>query len=252
MADVDDATTGHVAGTTTPIDKACRGIGCSGGKVLVVATFIEPSAWGAALESLQQAQTILLVGAYRHWEDHLSDVVGQYAPGAGAADRYRRCRCRTIEPGTTDHDRPGPGYPTVSKPPGIASSGAVFCRALRRRSGHFLPVVIGTKRMVDRARRIEVDQVIVDTCGFISEDGGQALKRYQIDVVRPDVVVCLQRAYECEPILLGFSLPSAAPYSPPAGIACLPAPRSGRATVISGTVLANILCQAKDRHAVVG
>jgi polynucleotide 5'-hydroxyl-kinase GRC3/NOL9 len=70
--------------------------------------------------------------------------------------------------------------------------------------GHFMPMIVGTKRLVARALEMEVPQIIIDTCGFISADGGQALKHYQIDLVSPDVVVCLQRASECEDILRAF------------------------------------------------
>ena len=59
--------------------------------------------------------------------------------------------------------------------------------------GHLVPMVVGTKRLVDGAQKLEVGQVIIDTCGYISADGGQALKYYQIDLIDPDVVVCLQR-----------------------------------------------------------
>jgi polynucleotide 5'-kinase involved in rRNA processing len=58
--------------------------------------------------------------------------------------------------------------------------------------------------MVDHAQKLGVDQVIIDTCGFIGAEGGQILKHYQIDLVDPDVVVCLQRMQECEPILLAL------------------------------------------------
>jgi polynucleotide 5'-hydroxyl-kinase GRC3/NOL9 len=70
--------------------------------------------------------------------------------------------------------------------------------------GHLIPMVAGTKRLVDGARRLDVGQVIIDTCGYISADGGQALKYYQIDLIDPDLVVCLQRGTECEPLLLAF------------------------------------------------
>jgi polynucleotide 5'-hydroxyl-kinase GRC3/NOL9 len=81
---------------------------------------------------------------------------------------------------------------------------ALYCVGSTSPRGHLLPVIVGTKRMVDRALRIEVDQVIIDTCGFIGAGGGQALKHHQIDLVNPDIVVCLQRVQECERILLAF------------------------------------------------
>jgi polynucleotide 5'-hydroxyl-kinase GRC3/NOL9 len=168
-----------------------------------VATFIEPSAWGAALESLQQAQTILLVGAsdtgkttFLAWLANMLQAQGKRIAIVDADVGQS-----SLGPPTTI------GLGLVIQPfqslQELPPAALYFVGSVSPQ-GHFLPVIIGTKRMVNRAQRLEVDQVIVDTCGFISEDGGQTLKRYQIDVVRPDVVVCLQRASECEPILLGL------------------------------------------------
>jgi len=168
-----------------------------------VATFIEPAGWGAALESLQQAQTILLVGA--------SDT-GKTTFLAWLANTLRTLGQRiAIVDADVGQSSLGPpttiGLGLVVQPFQSLQElppAALYFVGSTSPQGHFLPVIIGTKRMVDRAQRLEVDQVIVDTCGFISEDGGQALKRYQIEVVHPDVVVCLQRTSECEPILLTF------------------------------------------------
>jgi polynucleotide 5'-hydroxyl-kinase GRC3/NOL9 len=165
--------------------------------------FIEQPGWQAALEGLQQACTILLLGgtdtgkttfltwltnALLAWEGRIAIVdadVGQSSLG----------------PPTTI------GLGVVAQPfqnlQELPPTALYFVGSTSPR-GHLLPVIVGTKRMIERAQRIEVDQVIIDTCGFISADGGQALKHYQIDVVDPDVVVCLQRAQECEPILLAW------------------------------------------------
>jgi len=168
-----------------------------------VATFIEPPGWGAAVENLQQAQTILLVGAtdtgkttFLGWLANTLQAQGQRIAIVDADVGQS-----SLGPPTTI------GLGLVVQPfqslQELTPAALYFVGSTSPR-GHLLPVIIGTKRMVDRAQRLEVDQVIVDTCGFISEDGGQALKRYQIDLVYPDVVVCLQRASECEPILLAF------------------------------------------------
>jgi len=168
-----------------------------------VATFIEPSGWGAALESLQQAHTILLVGAtdtgkttFLAWLANTLRAQGQQIAIIDADVGQS-----SLGPPTTI------GLGLVVQPfqslQELTPAALYFVGSTSPR-GHFLPVIIGTKRMVDRAQRIGVDQVIVDTCGFIGEDGGQTLKRYQIDVVHPDVVVCLQRASECESILLAL------------------------------------------------
>jgi polynucleotide 5'-hydroxyl-kinase GRC3/NOL9 len=182
---------------------ACRSIGRSGGKVEAVATFIEPSGWGGALEILQEAHTILLFGAidtgkttFLMWLANTLRAQGQRIAIVDADVGQS-----SLGPPTTI------GLGLVVQPfqslRELTPAALYFVGSTSPR-GHFLPVVIGTKRMVELAQRMAVDRVIVDTCGFIGEDGGQALKRYQIDLVRPDVVVCLQRASECEPILLAF------------------------------------------------
>jgi polynucleotide 5'-hydroxyl-kinase GRC3/NOL9 len=168
-----------------------------------VATFIEPSGWGAALESLQQAHTIVLVGAtdtgkttFLTWLANTLRAHGQHIAIVDADVGQS-----SLGPPTTI------GLGLVVQPfqslQELTPAALYFVGSTSPR-GHFLPIVIGTKRMVERAQRMAVDRVIVDTCGFIDEDGGQALKRYQIDLVCPDVVVCLQRASECEPILLAL------------------------------------------------
>ena len=70
--------------------------------------------------------------------------------------------------------------------------------------GYFLPMIVGTRRMVDRAQHLNVDRLIIDTCGFIAAEGGQILKRAQIAVVDPDVIICFQRGHECEGMLTAY------------------------------------------------
>jgi polynucleotide 5'-hydroxyl-kinase GRC3/NOL9 len=69
---------------------------------------------------------------------------------------------------------------------------------------HTIPTLVGTKRLLECAQKMGVEQVIIDTCGYVSLGEGQSLKYHQIELVSPEVVVCLQRARECESILLAF------------------------------------------------
>ena len=66
---------------------------------------------------------------------------------------------------------------------------------------HLLPTVVGTRMMTDRATRLGFDRVIVDTCGLVQGEMGRLLKQHKIDLVDPDLVLCLQRSGECEHIL---------------------------------------------------
>lgn len=70
--------------------------------------------------------------------------------------------------------------------------------------GHLLPMVVGTRRLMDRALALPVDHVIIDTCGFITGQAGRALQQYTISLLDPETVVCLQQADECEGLLQAY------------------------------------------------
>lgn len=69
-------------------------------------------------------------------------------------------------------------------------------------AGHFLPLAIGTRRMADTAQS---EFVVVDMPGFV-EGAGRALTAYQIESLRPEVIVALQAAHELEPILRAYAM----------------------------------------------
>lgn len=57
---------------------------------------------------------------------------------------------------------------------------------------HFLPLVLGTRRMAEAAKG---EFVVIDTTGLI-HGKGRALKGFQIDSLQPDVLVCMERGEE--------------------------------------------------------
>ncbi len=67
--------------------------------------------------------------------------------------------------------------------------------------GQLLPLVVGAARMVQRARDEGADLVVVDTSGLVSGVYGQILKYHKVELLRPDVVIGLQRGEELEPLL---------------------------------------------------
>jgi polynucleotide 5'-hydroxyl-kinase GRC3/NOL9 len=68
--------------------------------------------------------------------------------------------------------------------------------------GHMLPTVIGAYRLQQRALKLGVDAIIVDTTGLVDKaQGGKALKQWKVELLRPSVVIGLQRRRELEPIL---------------------------------------------------
>jgi len=69
--------------------------------------------------------------------------------------------------------------------------------------GNLLPVVTGTQIICDIARQ-KVDKVIIDTTGMIKGGAGKILKICKIEVIKPDVILALEREDELSPILYAF------------------------------------------------
>jgi polynucleotide 5'-hydroxyl-kinase GRC3/NOL9 len=66
-----------------------------------------------------------------------------------------------------------------------------------------LPTLVGAHRLVQRARDGGASAIVFDTTGLVDPDqGGGALKRAKIDLLRPAVVVGLQHRDELEHLML--------------------------------------------------
>lgn len=63
--------------------------------------------------------------------------------------------------------------------------------------GHFLPMVVGTRRLLDLAK---APFAIIDTTGLI-QGSGQALKSFQIDSLQPDIIIALGHKSELREII---------------------------------------------------
>lgn len=61
---------------------------------------------------------------------------------------------------------------------------------------HFLPLVVGTRQLVEAAKG---ECAVIDTAGLV-QGRGRVLASFQIDSLRPDVIVCLERGDELAPI----------------------------------------------------
>jgi polynucleotide 5'-hydroxyl-kinase GRC3/NOL9 len=62
---------------------------------------------------------------------------------------------------------------------------------------HFLPAMTGLATMVRKAEA-EAKALIIDTTGWVQGDGGRAIKKAKLDLVRPDLVILMQRGVELE------------------------------------------------------
>jgi polynucleotide 5'-hydroxyl-kinase GRC3/NOL9 len=67
--------------------------------------------------------------------------------------------------------------------------------------GHLLPLISGMSRLHEAAREDGVDLVVVDTSGPVSGIYGQLAKYHMVELLRPDLIVGLQRGEELAPIL---------------------------------------------------
>ncbi|WP_456475414.1 Clp1/GlmU family protein [Candidatus Pyrohabitans sp.] len=67
--------------------------------------------------------------------------------------------------------------------------------------GHLLPLLVGTKLLADKARG---EMAVINTTGFV-KDAGFALKGFKIELLKPELLVALQRSTELEPLLQSYS-----------------------------------------------
>jgi polynucleotide 5'-hydroxyl-kinase GRC3/NOL9 len=66
--------------------------------------------------------------------------------------------------------------------------------------GHYLEVLTGTSLMVDSAREIDADFIVIDTTGYIHDTPAVTLKQHKIELIRPNHIVCIGRSSELEQI----------------------------------------------------
>ena len=69
-------------------------------------------------------------------------------------------------------------------------------------AGHMLPLLTAAARLTKTARQAGAEVIIYDTTGLVDPSrGGIALKLAKIDLLRPKVLVAIQRERELEPLL---------------------------------------------------
>ena len=97
-------------------------------------------------------------------------------------------------------------------------------------TGHMLPTVVGARRLVDWAQCEGAAAVVCDTTGLVqAARGGGALKMALVDLLRPELVVGLQRESELEHLLV-------------------PLRRSGRTRVLDFGVVSAVRPRSRDER----
>ena len=87
------------------------------------------------------------------------------------------------------------------EPDALARADALAFVGTTSPQGHLLPLVSGSRLLLDHARAQGADLVVVDTTGLVSGVFGQILKFHKVGLLRPDLVVGLERGEELEPLL---------------------------------------------------
>jgi polynucleotide 5'-hydroxyl-kinase GRC3/NOL9 len=85
---------------------------------------------------------------------------------------------------------------------GIQAEDIYFAGALSP-SGNIFPVLVGAKKMTEKALN-RCEKAVVDTTGMIEEPEGRLLKQYKIDLLDPSVVLALEHTEELRTILAPY------------------------------------------------
>jgi polynucleotide 5'-hydroxyl-kinase GRC3/NOL9 len=144
---------------------------------------------------------------------------------------------RTVAYLDTDVGQTTIGPPTTIGLKYVKESGDLSAEALARPDaiyfvgdtspqGHLLPLIVGSAKLAEEARRSGADIILVDTTGLIGGTLGQILKFHKIEALRPDWIVGFQRGEELEPIL------GAVRRTMPVEVECLPIPDTVRITTV--------------------
>jgi polynucleotide 5'-hydroxyl-kinase GRC3/NOL9 len=166
----------------------------------------------------------LAVSMERSW-DELAAVVCDM-PGerlvyvVGACNRGKTTFCRSLSRRLSSTARVAyidcdPGQSSIGPPTTIGMQGmtgpgepggAVLRYFIGSTSprGHLLPCLSGTAKLVEKARRLGFEVLVLDSSGFVLTDAAREFQFHVIDLLQPDFLVAFQHGSELESLLAGF------------------------------------------------
>jgi len=151
-------------------------------------------------EAVRTKRTVMLVGGLDTGKSTLSRLLATAALEAGRPTAYLDADLgqKTVGPPATmtlRFLRTAEDLATLERPDALAFVGATSPQ------GHLLPVLAGITTLYRRAIESGADFVVIDTSGMVSGIAGQILKYHKVEMLRPDLVVGLQRGEELLPLL---------------------------------------------------
>jgi len=112
-----------------------------------------------------------------------------------------------LDAGQSDIGPPGTlGLAVLDKPQVFLSEvepTAIYFLGSHSPGLHFLPSLVGFYKLVKKGLSLS-DVVIVDTPGWVQGDGGRALRRSEIELIEPDLVILMQRKNELEHLVKNY------------------------------------------------
>ncbi len=163
-----------------------------------------PDSWGRIAEqfSKQRVRIVLILGqtdtGKTFFCSYLANKLLSYGLKAGIID------CDT---GQSDIGPPGTiGLAVLDRQivfPSEVEPTALYFTGSNSPAFHFMPSLVGLKRLVDRGLTL-ADILIIDTPGWVHGDRARALHRSEIEMLSPDVIILLQRSDELEHLVKNY------------------------------------------------
>jgi polynucleotide 5'-hydroxyl-kinase GRC3/NOL9 len=153
-------------------------------------------------QAARTKHTVLLVGGLDTGKSTLSRQLLETAAAAGraAADLDADVGQKSVGPPapiSLKHVR----SPRDLEPESFPVEDALAFVGSTTPEGHLLPVVTGLAQLHRRALESGAEFVVVDSSGLVSGVYGQILNYHKVEMLRPDLVVGLQRGEELLPLL---------------------------------------------------
>lgn len=159
--------------------------------------------WRAALEQLEDARVVLVIGPSDAGKTTLVAALARALTGRGARVGIVDADVGQSEIGPPTTVGLGRVAASLERPSDAVLVGLQFV-GVSSPARDIAGVVEATRRMTARARDEGFDRVLIDTSGLVSGWPGRLLKQRKIEAVDPDIVLALERADECEPILARY------------------------------------------------
>ena len=154
------------------------------------------------VEAVREKRTVVLIGGLDTGKSTLSRELLRAAVGVGRPSAYIDADLgqKTIGPPATVGLK-AIGAPEDLAPDALAGADELWFVGSTSPEGHLLQVVTGVANLFRRAKEAGADFVVVDSSGLVSGVYGQILKYHKVEMLRPDLVVGLQRGEELLPLL---------------------------------------------------